>query len=152
MDENVLPKLLENRIDLKSITFSALDASLDVFKSGKIEEISIGKNTRVIILTSFGIVEGNPIKKSITESDTDSPDLVNTFSTTLLDNVFKIRNSEIQKLETQNPEFKLINDSSAILLSDVSVTPYSNPNAKSNLRYLILFTEDIKALSFGEMS
>ncbi|WP_034440340.1 hypothetical protein [Clostridium ihumii] len=139
------PNLIEDRIDLKCLTFDCFCKSIDFLKSGELKNISVGENTTIVILTNFGIMEGIPLKLSNTK-DTPSEILINE----LIPKIFEIRNDEIIRLKEKNENLSLINDTSSILLKDVTIRPYSNPECISHIKYLTLFSDQIVGISFGE--
>jgi len=150
MDKDNIPNLLKNRADLKMLTFKGLYRAIDALKSGEIEGISIGTNTNVSILTSYGIVTGTLI--SPMEQEDIQRNKVEIVVESIYKAVFNGRNDIISKLESDNPDLHLISDSSALLLKDAVINPYADFNNSIRLAYMLLFTDDIKGLSFGELS
>lgn len=140
------PKLLDNRTDLKSLTFQCLSTALDILKSDEIGNISIDSDTNVIVVTNFGTVEGTLIDSS---KSTDNPN--KNFVNNLLAEVFEARNGRIIQLENENDQFRLINDTDSLTLENVTITPYANSNNKFNLGELILFSDQIVGLSIGKI-
>lgn len=143
--------LIKDRIDLKSLTFQCFNTAIEVLKSNEFEGISVSPNTSLVILTDFGIIQGSYIPNLESEDDSNES-AGEIFVRTITGKVFEIRNKRLVELKSENPELKLINDSSSIVLSDVTITPYSNPSSKSHIGLLTLFTDQIVGFSFGEYS
>jgi hypothetical protein len=150
MSDSKLPKAIENRSDLKLLTLDALYSIIDNVKSGQIVNISIPTNTNVFVITNFGVVEGSMVRFSNNYNQEFANDTTNEYSKMLINQAFRFRNEKISNLETVNEAFKLINDSSAIILENAVVIPHASPNNKSNYKILVLFTDQIVGLSFGE--
>lgn len=142
--ENEKPKLMENSIDLKALTFTSFSEIVNFMKSSK--DPVIGPNTSIVLLTNFGIVQGTQMEFNATEDDS-----VNAVMNVIISNTFDLRNKHISKLENQNEQLKIINDCRSIVLKDVTITTYVNPDSKINLGQLILFSDQIVGMSFGEM-
>lgn len=140
------PKLIDNRTDLKSLTFQCLSSGLDILKSDKTGNISIDSETNVIVITNFGTVEGTLIDFN---KSTDNPNKA--FVNALFEKVFEVRNERIIELENENDQFRLINDTDSLTLENVTITPYANSNNKFNLGELILFSDQIVGLSIGKI-
>lgn len=151
MDKKNEPKLIQNRIDLKCATYLTLNNAIDMFKSDDSKEISVSKNIKVSIFTSFGIIIGTVIHKFSLE-DTTIEDTTKAFCYTIFDKVIESRNSKFKELEEQNIDLKLINDSSVIFLEDTVILPYANPISKFKVGYFMVFGDEIKGLSVGELS
>lgn len=149
--QNPTSKLLANEIDLKSLTFHCIDemlnASLDTIKSGEIEGASINGDINTIIVTNFGIVKGDLVKEQTSTNDESLG-----FSEAVILKSIEIRNDEISKLENENAQLKLINDTRAIVLKNVTITPYANSNTPFKLENLILFSDQIVGISIGEIA
>lgn len=148
MSDNKLPELIKNRLDLKMITLTSVMDTIDILKSGKIDGISISPKTSIMIFTNFGMVEGENV--CFSDSEDSKPLSTSEIVKKLIETCFIIRNNEIAKLEEENKDLKLINDSSAVILENVTITPYANPMNKLRMQHLILFTDQIAGISFGE--
>jgi hypothetical protein len=144
---NDCSKLMDSRVDLKAFTYECFNVAIDVLKSGELENVSLSPNTKVLFLTQFGIVEGTPSKK-----DSPNNNVKEAFTNMLIFKTFEGRNQKIEDMKTKNPDLTIINDTGSIVLENVVITSYANPDSKFNLGTFVLFTDSIIGISFGETS
>lgn len=150
MSNNPKSIAIEDRVDLKSLTFDCIYSAINLVKSGKIEGAIIGANTKVFIFTNFGIVEGTPIPLSSSDNSQEEND--DDVLAALYQHLFKVRNDRIRKLESENKNLRLVNDTAALVLKDVILRPYSNLDVRMKIDNMVLFTDQIVGLSFGQLS
>lgn len=142
-EKREIPNLLSKKIDIRALTISTFFDAIDILKSGTLEEVSLGKDTKVICFTSFGTVTGTILP----QSDTDNQQHKNV---ALFHNVImNVRNSHVDQFETEGVE-QVINHSGYIPLVDVEITYYATPNRTDRLAYFLLFPEQVVGLTFGE--
>ncbi len=147
---NDIPKLIKDRIDLKALTYDYCNSCVEILKNGKISEVSISQSTQVSIVTNFGLVTGDMIKPF--EDNEKELDVSTKLTSVIYEKTVELRNEHIQKLIDNNPDVALINDSSILLLSNVTITPFGNPSNKFNLQNFCIFTSEILGFTFGELN
>lgn len=138
-------KFKNDSLDLKAFTFECFSTAIEILKSGEIEGISIGENTSVLILTDIGLVEGTIMMKNPANTNPNER-----FAHFVMTNTINAFNEQLDKIKSENSALSIINNSDSIILKNVVITPYSNPGSKINLATLILFTDKILGISFGE--
>lgn len=142
-ENGTVPKLLNDRIDLRALTVNVYSSAIDLLKSGEIESVSLGKDTQLIIYTTFGTIQGQLMQ----DKYEDEPKLN---STALLHDIFmKQRDKQLEQYEEEGAS-RLVNDSGYIPLVNVQLTPFSNPNDVHRLAYFLLYPDQIVGLTFGE--
>jgi hypothetical protein len=142
MDKNnEIPSILTERADLKALTANAFANVIENIKNGKIEEISMDSNTEIFFFTHFGLVSGSLY---IPPEENDEFDPVYFLHKV----IFKTRDSLLSSYIEKSVK-RLTNDSSFILLKDVTIKPYANPDAPYNLPYFLLYSDAILGISFG---
>lgn len=132
-----VPEALDNLVDLKALTISSFQAAIDGLK--KSSEITLGEDTKLILLTQAALIECE-----ILNNDEGEP--IYLINKTVLESRKNILSSE--KYVNKN----FLNQSATLSLKNVTITPFSNPQAKINLPVLNLFTDQILGISFGSYS
>lgn len=103
-----LANLLNERVDLKAITISALDGVLKVINSGKIEQIKVPHKLELVILTNFGYITGDYVDDL---GNNDDPELIfNDFNKFMFTHMFEQRNSLVERFEAEGGLRRLTND------------------------------------------
>ncbi|WP_432199270.1 hypothetical protein [Anoxybacillus gonensis] len=140
--DNEIPTLLKERIDLKALTAKTFANVIENIRNGKIEEISMDPNTGIWFFTHFGIVSGSLYIPS-EENDAFDP----TYFLHKL--IFKTRDSLLSSY-IEKGVARLTNDSSFVLLKDVTVKTYASPGTPYKLGYFLLYSDAILGISFGD--
>lgn len=136
---SALPKSLE-RLDLKASTISILNEILAQI------EASDTSTSRLIFFTNFAMIEG-----SYFELNGESEQQEKTFFEALLTKTIEFRKNDITEIEKDYENLRVINDSAFITLTDVVITPYTLPESGHKISEMVLFTDHIVGLSFGEL-
>lgn len=141
MEEEKVPTYIKNRVDLKASTIHSFSAAIEFLKTPH-DNISLGPDTRLILMTNFGMVEGT--LQSTMQSDDEK-----TTGTVISDALIKTRNTFLAEDEETLDTDTISNNFSLITISNAKVTPYSNPAAVSIYEVLNLFTDQIVGFTFG---
>ena len=131
------PEALKNLVDLKAITINSFQVAIDGFK--KSDKITLGKDTKLILLTQASLIEC----ELLNENEKEPIYLINKMA-------LEARNKLLSTEEYTNKNY--LNQSATLRLKNVTITPFSNPQAKINLPVLNLFTDQILGVSFGSYS
>jgi hypothetical protein len=134
-------------IDLKALKVYMFNSILESFKSGEFEGITVGKDTKTLLITNFGVVEGT-IRKI---GDYEESNLSQVFFSSVTSSMLKAANEEMSKLE-EDRDITEINQSTMIYLTDVLISPFDNPRSKTQLDNLLLFSDQVVGVSAGRMS
>jgi len=140
-----IPKIVENRVSLKSMTLSALNSCISV-----LNDLAEQNNLRVVLLTPSGIikgkivpvveiVEGNEFLKQI------SPE--NSSFEADISFVYALRQKTLIEWEKENPNLQVVDNGAFINLKDVELTSPSTPGIKNNFSQLIVFVDQIVGFS-----
>ncbi|AYB39708.1 hypothetical protein [Brevibacillus laterosporus] len=148
---NQTPNFIKNRIDLKIQTLTLFNSAIETMKSEGIAGISLGSDTNVLIITNFGIVSGDIKQIRVQENSDESEKPGQIVFKMLIETLVKSRNTFLSKEEDLigHENVRAINDSSFVILENVTVTPFSNPNMKTHLESMILFSDQISGISYG---
>ncbi|WP_062678864.1 hypothetical protein [Parageobacillus toebii] len=138
---NERPTLLTERADLKSLTANVFANSIENLRNGKIEKISMDSDTEILFFTHFGLVSGSQYNPP-EENDEFDPIYL------LHESMLKMRDSLLSSYIEDGVK-RLVNDSGFILLKDVTIKPYANPDASYKLAYFLLYSDAILGISFG---
>lgn len=123
---------LGKSVDIRALTFESFRYTLKTMQ-GKPD--SVLKDNCVIVLTNFGQIFCKiDDKESIGEIIAKA--------------VLKARDST---LETIEPETPTINECKTLLLKDVVIIPFANPQVRLNYNVITLFTDQIVGLSIGSL-
>ena len=139
MEETKRPEFIKNRIDLKATTVTAFAYALNSMK----EEESIGKNTKLLLLTNMGTIEGDIYFPN--DENKDNIEVI------LSDSFINIRNNILRDDEVEIEKPNIVNDTSIITIVNAKITPFSNSNNVLNFATLNLFADQILGFSFTEM-
>ncbi len=132
MNENSLGTLGKS-IDVRAMTFEAFRCALKALQE---KSDAVLKDNCVIILTNFGqIICKVDEQESVGESIAKA--------------VLQVRDSELQKIP---PETPVINECKTLLLKDVVIVPFANPQARLNYGVITLFTDQIAGISIGKLT
>ena len=123
---------LGKSVDIHAITFDAFQYALKAMQ-GKTD--SVLKDNCVIVLTNFGQIFCKlDEKESIGEIIAKA--------------VLQARNSALENIE---PETPTINECKTLILKNVVIIPFANPQVKINYNVITLFTDQIVGLSIGSL-
>ncbi|MEA1961724.1 MAG: hypothetical protein U9N81_10740 [Bacillota bacterium] len=154
MEERRSPALLNQRVDMKYATLLTFNDVLEHIKSGGIPGIPLPAETKTLILTQFGTIEGDIVNLDNDEQEEvmDESNWRAIFFKNLVNGVAESRNEVILDWENQNDvdKLKLINDASYILLSNAVIIPFSTPQARFAIGEMVLFTDQIVGISAGK--
>lgn len=130
------PEFIKKRIDVKADTIIAANS----FFNELLEEKIIHENTKMMIVTNFGVVEGT-IKQEV-----DANDLAQQIS-----NIFtKLRNNKLAKLENEVFLPTITNTNCFVTIFNAKVIPFSNPRNLVTFTALNLFSDQIVGFTLGE--
>lgn len=151
--ENKVPNFIKNRIDLRHQTLSLFNSAVETLKSNENDVITIGADTGVLIMTNFGVVSGNIKELGTSEESTEETKPGQLVFKMLLEALLKTRNQYLSEDEESigQENLRVINDSSFVVLENVVVTPFANPNVKTKFESLMLFTDQIVGITFGSV-
>ena len=135
MEETKRPEFIKNRIDLKATTVTAFAYALNSMK----EEESIGKNTKLLLLTNMGTIEGDIYFPN--DENKDNIEVI------LSDSFINIRNNILRDDEVEIEKPNIVNDTSIITIVNAKITPFSNSNQVLNIPTLNLFADQILGFS-----
>ncbi|MBD7984403.1 hypothetical protein H9649_07420 [Sporosarcina sp. Sa2YVA2] len=142
-ESNETPKLLSDRIDARALTVNIFYDAIETLKSGKIEGVSMGQDTQLVIYTTFGTVTGQ-----LMEDEYENDAQLN--SAAMIHEIFmKVRNKQLISLEEEGVN-RLVNDSGYIPIVNAQITPFGNPNNVHRLGYFLLYPDQITGLTFGQ--
>jgi len=140
MDEdNQKPIFMTKSVDMKTSLVNGFFKMIGIMKSGEIP-ITIDENTTLRILMTFGTIEGNVVNESHEEliEKEDYASLVYSIS-------IKGVNSNIANFEKEigKENIKVVNYAEKLLLSNVTLVPYANPQTKFTYERLLIFSDQI---------
>lgn len=137
-----VPAFIDERIDVKAATVVSMQAVMQGILEENDEEAS--PPVRCSLLTSFGIVEGT----LVTDLERDGASQEQRYVVELYQRSIDVRNDELQKTadEMENEPI-IVNNVGAILMENVTITPYSNPEHKLRVGHLYLFSDQIAGLT-----
>ena len=135
-----IPKLLEDRIDLRALTVNTFIQAIELLTSGKLDSISVDNNTKVVIYTTIGTITGQLFEEFKENSTEQHYSIIH-------EQIMKSRNFKLEQFEKEDVN-RIINDSGYIALSNVTISPYGNP-AEHKMPYFLLFPEQIVGITFG---
>jgi len=140
MDEdNKKPIFITKSVDMKTSLVNGFLKMIDIMKSGEIP-ITIDENTTLRILMTFGTIEGNIINETHEEliEKEDYASLIYSISIKGVD-------SNIASFEKEIGEenIKIVNYTERILLSNVTLIPFANPQTKFTYERLLIFSDQI---------
>lgn len=151
-EENKIPQFMQNSIDFKKIVISYIFEMIDTLKKGELEGLSIGEKTTVRILTNFGIIDG----KAINFDEESEKEILNEKNNPSA--LYAIANRGVDmtmadyEAKIGSDNLKVINQTGKLVLTDAVVTPYANPQGKFNISRMLIFTDQIVGVTFGEDS
>jgi hypothetical protein len=137
------PEFIDNRIDVKAATVVTLEYVIRSL-SEKNKDGASGKQTKFNLLTNFGIVEGTIAtgRPSADKSERKQ------FVTEVFLRAMDIRNDQLQKaVDEFEGEPTVVNNTGAILVEDVTITPFANPEHKIEMDHVYLFTDQIAGVT-----
>ena len=132
MSENssVLPR---NNIDVRLFTFEAFRLALKALQENS--DLGIQGN-QVIVLTNFGQII----------CDLDSKESIGEI---IAKNILRARDSAIKNF---SPETSLDCNNEMLLLKNVVIIPFSNPQVRLNYNVITVFADQIVGFSIGKLS
>jgi len=138
-EDNKKPVFMTKSVDMKISLVNGFFKMIDVMKSGE-TQITIDENTTLKILMTFGTIEGNVINDSHEEL-IEKED----YSSMLYSLSIKGVDSNIASFEKEIGEenIKVINYTGKLLLSNVTLIPYANPQTKFTYERLLIFSDQI---------
>jgi len=140
MNEDIeKPTFMTKSVDMNVSLVNGFFKMIEVMKSGE-TQITIDENTTLRILMTFGTIEGNVINDSHEEL-IEKED----YSSMLYSLSIKGVDSNIASFEKEIGEenIKVVNYTERILLSNVILTPFANPQHKFNYERLLIFSDQI---------
>jgi hypothetical protein len=141
--EEKMPNILKEKINLKTATIQSFFETIDLIAAGKIDDISLGNDTKVFAYTTFGVISGR-VAYLLDRDD----DFFNSLQTIHKSFVYA-RNFMIK--ESENDGAKEIEiDSGFVPLVDVEIRYFNNPNP-TKLDYFLLFADQVVGLTFGQL-
>lgn len=146
-----VPEFLKNRIDIKSATVQAFDLVMKELSSRPSDSVVSGKG-KSIIVTNFGLVKGTIQGiKSNDSNENDQSDVARIFLRSLIKGTFDFRNGlfsdDIERIGEH--AVKLTNNTGAIILEQVEITPFANLENKIHMSDFILFSDQIVGITLA---
>ena len=126
---------MEKNVNMRAVTFLAFREALRILQSEE-GKYHVLKDNRLIILTDFGQIFCNV--------DNDTPDSLGKF---LANTVLNIRDKSLEGLSS---EVSVTDDCELLVLENVVVVPFANPQVRLNYNVLTLFADQIVGISFGK--
>lgn len=147
-----IPKLIETSIDFKGLYVSVFANSMDLLRSGKIEQMNVGPNTKLIIMTHSAQITADLFHAIDEEENYKHDDDISRALKIFLKSIRYVVHQHISDVEQKMDytEVKFGNQSHVIHLRDAVVTPFSNPSHTFTYKYLSIFSDQIVGISFGE--
>lgn len=151
-EERNIPSFMRNSIDFKKSIATSIFSLIQDMREGKFEGVSLGPNTTAAVITNFGLVRGkvvlfdNESEKGIYEN--------HDYDSLIYMQAIKTLDESMANFETEvgSESVKLVNYTGRLVLADAVVTPYANPQSSFNFSRLLLFTDQIVGITFGEES
>lgn len=143
MDEkNKAPDFVKERIDVKAETILSFAHAIGRLKAGAVAGISLAPDTNILMMTSFGFVEGE------IETFEGEP---KTASAAMSKALFGIRNDDFVNMQ-EHGRNTVTNNSSIITVRDAKITYYASPQNPSRIAELFLFSDQIIGFTYGNKS
>ena len=138
-EDNQKPTFMTKSIDMKMSLINGFHKMIEVMKSGE-TQITIDENTTLRILMTFGTIEGNIINETHEEliEKEDYASLIYSISIKGVDS-----NIASFKKEIGEENIKVVNYTERILLSNVTLIPFANPQHKFTYERLLIFSDQI---------
>ena len=138
-EDNQKPTFMTKSIDMKMSLINGFHKMIEVMKSGE-TQITIDENTTLRILMTFGTIEGNIINETHEEliEKEDYASLIYSISIKGVDS-----NIASFKKEIGEENIKVVNYTERILLSNVTLIPFANPQTKFTYERLLIFSDQI---------
>lgn len=148
-ERNKVPQFMQNGIDFKKAVASYFYGMIDMAKNGELDGITIGEKTNVKILTNFGTIDGRAIYfDEASEGKMATDDSASFLYASVIKAVDMTMADQEAKIGSDN--LRVINQTGRLVLADAVVTPYANPSFKFNYTRLLVFTDQIVGITFGE--
>lgn len=126
---------MEQKVDMREVTFLAFRTALQTLQDDKEKQL-IPKDCHLVILTNFG-----QILYRVDEDKSGS------IGKELANIILKIRDSTLEQIP---PDMTVTNDCKMLVLENVTVVPFANPQASLTYSVLTLFTDEIVGITFGK--
>lgn len=150
MDDGKRPSSLDGVIDLKGEEIYQFAFVVSELRSGKHKFLSLGKETKIIILTHSASIVADSFLP-IYDDNHNEEDTTFEGITQMAKVLSELTNSRISKYEKelgQNIEIRNMTDS--LYLKDVAVKPFSSPDVTINFKYLQIFSDQVVGLSLSD--
>lgn len=121
--------------DLKSLRIQLMKTTFEHLTKDPGDTIS--SDNKVIFFTSFGMVYSDPQEVTMTE-----------VAEAVTDGFVRVTNEQIEKWTSENPELPILNSGAFVRIKSAVIRPYGSAGTHK-VADLILFTETIQAMAFG---
>lgn len=136
-----MSKSMFEKNDFKGVTTLSLLSTIQTMN----EENPTNTPNKVLIITSFGIIQAEEIvEPGEFEDETITDD---NFGKFIMQTTLNSRNNLLKEYDNG----ALLDQQTSFILKDVTLRPFNSTN-KTKLPIMLLFSEDIVGLTFGEMS
>lgn len=135
-----MPISMFDKNDFKGITTLSIISMIESLNKNQESD----KNNKIIIMTSFGIIQADEVLKRDYNFNVDSDEIV------APDYLFQLAlNNRDEILKEHNNEDLLLQQTS-LVLKNVQIKSFGS-NATTNLPIMILFSEDIIGITLGQI-
>lgn len=150
VEENQTPNFMVNSIDFKKTVINYFFQMVNAIKNGEIEGVTFGEKNTVRILTNFGLIEGKVI--NFDEEGMEQITAEKDFASIFYSAAIKGADMSMAKYEDEigSDKLKVVNQTGRLVLADAVVSPYANPQNKFSISRLLVFTDQIVGITFGE--
>jgi hypothetical protein len=141
MTEEKIPPFLKDCIDVKAMTIIGLSTAIKSMIKSKTEPI-LSTNTKVLIITNFGSIEGNIVSYLDNEEDSNLAKIIS-------DGLFNVKNRMMSAIQDDIGQPIVTNNTGIVTILDATVTPHGNPLVVSQYKILHIFSDQIVGFTFG---
>lgn len=121
-------------------------------KSGDIPGFPLQPDARLLILTNFAVIEADLVD---TDQDVEvtQENMGAELFKAIINGVTSSRNDAIKEWEEgDDPDrLALINDASYLVLTNATIIPHANPEARFHMGEMLLFTDQIVGFTVGQL-
>ncbi|SDZ18876.1 hypothetical protein [Tindallia californiensis] len=148
-DNTAASDSLKNLIDFKKFSISQFNYLLETLNQEN-ENDGVKIHNSIILLTNFGMVYCSPTSFNVDE-DRQSNTSTEENQTVLSRKMLELRNKNLELELDENPNLRVQNVASVITLKNVKLRPFASHAEEIPLPELILFTEHICGIAYGEI-
>ncbi|WP_274363502.1 hypothetical protein [Paenibacillus thermotolerans] len=140
------PSFIDNRVDVKAATVVTLEFMFRALSENREPKEGDKKRPKFNLLTNFGLVEGAVVRGPAAEVEAEGDQAAerHVYVTEMFQQSMDIRNEQLKAaVDEMEGQPVVVNNTGAILVEDVTITPYANPTHKIHMDHVYLFTDQI---------